>query len=248
MTGVSSKAAASKRGRAEPRPLCLEGDAVLLDIEGTLSPISFVRDVLFAYSRERLSAFVDAHRQDPVVADILAQTSSLAGGGDPVASLQRWQDRDEKIPPLKKLQGLIWADGYSAGAFRSPIFPDALAALTRWSAAGLPLHIYSSGSTQAQLLFFAHSTAGDLRALFSGHFDTEVGAKTEAASYALIAEKIGVTPGRIVFFSDNAKEIEAAQGTGMQAVHVVKDETHPVPGLRGIASFDRVEITRQSGS
>ncbi|MCC7253150.1 acireductone synthase [Hyphomicrobium sp.] len=240
--------AASKRRHAKPRPLSLEGEAVLLDIEGTLGSISFVRDVLFAYSRERLSAFVETHREDPVVGDILAQASSLAGGGDAVAALQRWQDRDEKVPPLKKLQGLIWEDGYSTGAFQSPIFPDALAALKRWNSAGLPLYIYSSGSTQAQLLFFAHSTAGDLRALFSGHFDTDVGAKTEAASYALIAAQIGVTPGRIIFFSDNAKELEAAQSAGLQVLHVVKEDTRPVPGLRRMENFDRVEIRRQSSA
>lgn len=240
--------AASNGRQVEPRPLCLAGDVVLLDIEGTLSPISFVRDVLFAYSRERLPAFLDAHGEDPVVRDILAQASSLAGGGDPVAALQRWQDGDEKIPPLKKLQGLIWEDGYRGGAFRSPIFPDALAALGRWNAAGLPLYIYSSGSTQAQLLFFAHSAAGDLRALFSGHFDTDVGAKTEAASYARIAGQIGMAPGRIVFFSDSPGELEAARSAGLQAVQVVKDETRPAPGLPGIADFERVEINRQPGS
>lgn len=245
MTVNSSKVAASKRRRAKPRPLRLEGDVVLLDIEGTLSPISFVRNVLFAYSRERLSAFIDARRRDPVVGDILAQASSLSGGGDPVASLQRWQDGDEKIPPLKKLQGLIWEDGYSTGAFQSPIFPDALAALRRWHAAGLPLYIYSSGSTQAQLLFFAHSAAGDLRPLLSGHFDTDVGAKTEAASYALVTAQIGMAPGRIIFFSDSPKELEAARSAGLQAVHVVKDETPPVAGLPRIERFDQVEIARQ---
>ncbi|WP_083567044.1 acireductone synthase [Hyphomicrobium sp. CS1GBMeth3] len=236
--------------RLEPstqRPLRLEADAVLLDIEGTLSPISFVRDVLFAYSRERLLAFVDSHREDSAIGDILAQASRIDGGDDPIAALQRWQDRDEKIPPLKKLQGMIWEDGYRSGAFQSPIFPDAIAALTRWSAEGLPLYIYSSGSTKAQLLFFAHSAEGDLRDLFSGYFDTDIGAKTEAASYAQIAGHIDVLPRRIVFFSDNAKELEAARIAGLAVVHVVKDETQPTPAFPSVSDFADIDIARRAG-
>lgn len=225
----------------------LAGEAVLLDIEGTISPVAFVRDVLFPYARARLAPFVAAHKDDPAVAAILAQASALADGGDPVAALTEWQDRDEKIAPLKKLQGLIWDAGYRSGAFRSPIFPDALAAFQRWTADGLALHVYSSGSLKAQDLFFTHSAAGDLRPVFSGHFDTDVGPKTDAASYARIADKIAVAPARIVFFSDNAKELEAARTAGLQVVHVVKDDTAPAPGLPWIADFHEVDIRSTVG-
>lgn len=225
----------------------LAGEAVLLDIEGTISPVAFVRDVLFPYARARLAPFVAAHKDDPAVAAILAQASALADGSDPVAALTEWQDRDEKIAPLKKLQGLIWDAGYRSGAFRSPIFPDALAAFQRWTADGLALHVYSSGSLKAQDLFFTHSAAGDLRPVFSGHFDTDVGPKTDAASYARIADKIAVAPARIVFFSDNAKELEAARTAGLQVVHVVKDDTAPAPGLPWIADFHEVDIRSTVG-
>jgi enolase-phosphatase E1 len=237
---------ATARARATHRPRHLEAEAVLLDIEGTLSPISFVRDVLFGYSRAHLGQFLDSHRESAEVRAILDQAAALAGGGDPVAALQRWQDRDEKAPPLKKLQGLIWEEGYRSGAFQSPIFSDAFSALKRWSAEGLPLYIYSSGSAKAQLLFFAHSVEGDLRDLFSGHFDTDMGAKTEAASYARIAGHINVRPERIVFFSDNAKELEAARVAGLEIVHVVKDDTRPEPGLPQISGFAEIEIVRRA--
>lgn len=226
--------------------LPLEGEVVLLDIEGTISPISFVRDVLFPYAREHLSAFIDAHGDDPVVIDILARASDLAAGEDPIVALKRWQDRDEKIPPLKKLQGLIWEAGYRSGAFCSHLFPDALDALERWTSAGLRLYVYSSGSIQAQDLFFAHNAAGDLRPLFFGHFDTDIGSKVERASYMRVAERIGEPPDRIVFFSDNAKELEAARSAGFQVVHVIKDGTRPSPDLMQITNFDQVDITRPS--
>ena len=223
----------------------IDADLVLLDIEGTISPLSFVRDVLFAYSRERLKAFVADHRGDAVVETLLEQAASLSGGADPVAALADWQDRDVKAPPLKKLQGLIWEAGFRSGAFQSPIFPDALASLKRWYAERWTLAIYSSGSVQAQLLFFEHTIAGDLRPLFSRHFDTDIGPKIEPASYTRIAGEIGTQPNRIVFFSDVPKELKAAQTAGLQVVHVLKDGTQPDPGFAGISDFSEISLVRK---
>ncbi len=225
-------------------PRRFDAEAVLLDIEGTISSLSFVRDVLFAYSRRRLADFVAGHRDDPIVAKILEDAAERAGGADPIAALEGWQDRDEKVPPLKKLQGLIWESGYREGAFQSPIFPDALAALKRWKAAGLPLYIYSSGSVAAQELFFRYNEAGDLRPLFSGNYDTDIGSKIEAQSYRRIADAIGAAPGAIVFFSDNARELEAARSAGLEVVHVVKDSTPPDPRFFAIEDFSHVDLRK----
>ncbi|MGD0632944.1 MAG: acireductone synthase [Beijerinckiaceae bacterium] len=217
-------------------------NAVLLDIEGTISPVAFVRDVLFAYSRDHLVAFAAEHRGTPAVAAILSEAAALANGGDPVAALMGWQDRDEKIPPLKKLQGLIWESGYRSGAYRGYLFPDALAALTRWKAAGLPLYIYSSGSVQAQNLFFGYNEAGDIRPLFSGYYDTEVGAKTDPAAYSRIAGEIGMLPHHILFLSDNPRELEAAHSAGLQVAQVIKDGTRRDDRYPGITNFSGVDI------
>lgn len=234
--------------RADPSSgsaiLRIEADVVLLDIEGTISPVSFVRDILFPYSRDRLQEFIAANSASPVVKGILAQAAELAEGGDPVAALIDWQARDIKAPPLKKLQGLVWKSGYRSGAFRSPIFPDALLALKQWKANGLRLYIYSSGSVQAQLLFFEFSADGDLRPLFSGHFDTDTGSKVEAFSYRRISERIDAAPNSIVFFSDSAKELVAALAAGLQTVHVVKDGTASHPDFTGISDFCQIAVTR----
>jgi len=223
--------------------LRFDADVVLLDIEGTISPLSFVRDVLFPYSRERLAAFIAANRGDPDVEKILEQARSLAGG-DPIVALNTWQDQDVKAPPLKKLQGLIWEKGYRTGALRSPIFPDALSAIRRWKAAGLRLYVYSSGSVEAQLLFFEFSTAGDLRPLFSGHYDTDVGAKVEPASYVRIAEQIGVRLDRILFFSDSSNELTAAHASGLQIALVTRDGNVSGSAFPEISDFCEVEIAR----
>ncbi|BCP55505.1 enolase-phosphatase E1 [Kaistia sp. 32K] len=218
-------------------------DVVLLDIEGTISSQSHVTNVLYAYLRERLPAYVAEHRDDPVIQKILADTIALSGTDeDPVETLLGWLAEDKKAPPLKKIQGLIWEHGYAEGAFTGHIFDDALAALQRWHAAGVPLYIFSSGSIQSQVQFFQFNQAGDLRSLFNGHFDTDTGAKVETASYGKIAEAIGVAPERLLFFSDNPRELVAATAAKLPVVHVLREDTAPDARFPEIRSFDEVEL------
>jgi enolase-phosphatase E1 len=239
---VSAETTQALAPSPESPSLRIAATAVLLDIEGTLSPISFVQDVLFPYSKAKLRDYLSAHAYDPAVVAILAQARDLSGAADAIAALENWQANDVKAPPLKKLQGMIWDSGYRSRAFASPIFPDVLAALRRWRADGLKLYIYSSGSVQAQHLFFEFTKEGDLRSLFEDYFDTDVGAKTDRASYLRIAEKIGSTPQEIVFFSDNVKELEAARDAGLATVHVLKDGTPNSPDFPGISDYSAIAI------
>jgi enolase-phosphatase E1 len=186
--------------------------AILLDIEGTTSSIAFVAEVLFPYARERLPAYVAAHREE--VAPILAEVP----GDDPVATLIEWIDEDRKATPLKTLQGMIWAEGYADGNLKGHVYPDTPEALARWQAKGVPVYIYSSGSVQAQKLIFGHSVAGDLTPMLSGYFDTQVGGKREMESYVRIAQSIDLAPEQILFVSDIYEEILAAQAAGLQAL------------------------------
>jgi enolase-phosphatase E1 len=203
--------------------------AVLTDIEGTTSSISFVKDVLFPYARAHLPAFVRAHADEPAVQEALAQTAREAGlpsGADRetlIAVLLRWIDEDRKVTPLKALQGMVWEDGYAQRAFVAHMYPDAVAALQRWRAAGLELYVYSSGSVQAQRLYFIHTDHGDLSGLFSGHFDTVIGPKREAESYARIAAAIALPATEIVFLSDVEAELDAARAAGLGTVWVQRE-------------------------
>ena len=199
--------------------------AILTDIEGTTSSITFVTETLFPYARARMADYVAAHPE--TVVDV--------PGDDPVATLLGWMDVDAKETPLKALQGLIWGEGYADGTLRGHIYPDAVAALRRWHAAGLALYVFSSGSIAAQKLIFGHSIAGDLTPLFSGYFDTTTGPKRAAASYAKIADAIGLSVGDILFLSDTPAEIAAARDAGMAALLIDRD------GNAGdISSFDEV--------
>ncbi len=223
-------------------PSAIHAAAALIDIEGTISPTSFVRDTLFGYSRGRIAGYVRAKAGVSEVAEILEATRALAPDRDPVAVLEEWQAHDIKAPPLKALQGLIWESGYASGAFVSPIFPDALAALKRWRAAGVSLYVYSSGSRRAQDLFFRHNEAGDIRRLFSGFFDTGVGPKVERGSYVAIGRAIGTAPDAIVFVSDSASELRAAESAGLQVAQAVKETELAEPRWPAVADFSKLDV------
>ena len=195
--------------------------AILTDIEGTTSSITFVKDVLFPYARERLPAFIATHADKPEVQHWLHEAARDAGlvsasQAEMIALLQRWIDEDRKATPLKALQGMIWEDGYRNGEFRAHMYPDVAPKLREWKSGNLDLYVYSSGSVPAQKLFFGFSEAGDLTPLFSGYFDTEIGAKREAGSYQHILSAIGRGGNETLFLSDVPEELDAARAAGMR--------------------------------
>ncbi|HZP67191.1 MAG TPA: acireductone synthase [Rudaea sp.] len=201
--------------------------AVVTDIEGTTSSISFVKDVLFPYARKRLPAFVVTHADRPEVRHWLHETAKEAGfvsaeQHEIIELLQRWIDEDRKATPLKALQGMIWEEGYASGAFRAHVYPEVAQKLEEWKKQGVDLYVYSSGSVEAQKLFFGHCEAGDLTPLFSGYFDTETGPKRDAESYRRIAAAIGVPAGDALFLSDVVEELDAARAAGFRTTLVAR--------------------------
>ena len=206
---------------------------ILTDIEGTAGSISFVREVLFPYARRELPRFVRERGKEPEVRRWLDQVATEHGAmcedAMIVETLQGWIDEDRKHTALKALQGLIWTDGYERADFTAHVYPDAVEGLRRWHAEGHPQAVYSSGSVPAQKMFFGHSDAGDLLPLFDAFFDTEVGGKREAASYARIAEELGREPGSILFLSDVVAELDAAREADLRTVLVVRSEHYPQP-------------------
>ncbi len=198
---------------------------VLLDVEGTVGDVTFVQRVLFPYARERMASFVARHASAPEVEPILAEAARLAGvAADDrdaiVRALLSWSDANAKVGPFKALQGVIWRDGYAQGALRAPVYDDVPVSLRAWRESGVTVAIYSSGSVLAQRLYFASSSAGDLTPLLTAYFDTAVGAKGDAESYARIAAALGVVVGDVCFFSDAPAEVDAARAAGMTAVRV----------------------------
>ena len=201
--------------------------AILTDIEGTTTPIAFVKEVLFPYARARIADFIVVHAQEPAVATARAEIAAAVGCAVTddallARTLVNWIDQDSKATSLKLLQGMLWADGYANGELHATVYPDAARQLRAWQAAGKQLHVYSSGSVQAQKLLFGHSDQGSLLALFSGYFDTAIGAKREPASYTRIAQAVGETTSEILFLSDVPAELDAARAAGMQTCWIVR--------------------------
>ncbi|WP_330303365.1 MULTISPECIES: acireductone synthase [unclassified Streptomyces] len=231
-------------------------DSVVLDIEGTTSATGFVVDVLYPYSRSRFGAVLSERSGDPDVLRAVAQVRELIGEPDADAvrvekALNEWLDEDRKATPLKTLQGLIWSEGFARGELVSHFYDDVVPALRRWHAAGVRLHVYSSGSVAAQRAWFRSSPEGDLLPLVEGLYDTEnAGPKQEPESYATIAAAIGAAPGRILFLSDRPGELDAARAAGWQAVGVRRPGEpyyeqgvgdHPEAG-----TFDAITIARST--
>lgn len=200
---------------------------VLLDVEGTTTPIDFVTGVLFPFARRRLRGFLGARARDADVAGDLALLRSdhaaerLRGESPPpaedAAAFAEWlMDRDRKAPGLKALQGRLWEEGYRSGELRSIVYDDVPGALALWRRDGLRIAIYSSGSVLAQRLLFAHTAAGDLTPLLDAYFDTTTGPKKEPASYRRIATLMELDPASILFVSDVPQELDAALAAGFR--------------------------------
>lgn len=221
--------------------------AVVVDIEGTVGSIRFVKDVLFPYARARLRDYVRAHHAEPAVARQLQAVAAESGlPADDVEALagqlERWSDEDRKVTPLKALQGLIWEGGYRSGELVAHLYPDAIAALRRWAAAGLPAYVYSSGSIAAQRLYFRHTEAGDLTPLLHGYFDTTTGPKQSAYAYRAIAQAIGAPAAGLAFLSDVRAELAAAREAGWQAIQVRRAPDPVDPCEPWIATFDQLDF------
>ena len=221
--------------------------AIVTDIEGTTSSLSFVKDVLFPYARAHLADFVRQHQQDEAVRTLLEDVSTVVGAPldieQSIAQLVAWIDADQKITPLKSLQGLIWDAGYQQGDFKGHVYADAVQGLQQWHQQGLALYVYSSGSVQAQKLLFGYSEAGDLTSLFSGYFDTHIGGKREAVSYQRIADAIAVPPENIVFLSDIVEELDAARQAGFDTRWLIRETAIPAQAAHvAVANFDAIRF------
>jgi len=211
---------------------------ILLDIEGTTTPVTFVYQTLFPYASRKVESYLREHDHDPEIQSLIQELrgqheADERNGLEPPA----WQDhpeearlrssvaygqwliaRDSKCTPLKSLQGKIWQQGFTSGELRGEVYPDVPVAFERWRRQKRIICIYSSGSVLAQQNLFRTTTSGDLTSYITAFFDTRVGAKSEVESYKKIAASLSHAPQQFLFISDATKEVEAARSAGMQAI------------------------------
>jgi enolase-phosphatase E1 len=206
---------------------------ILTDIEGTTTSVSFVYEVLFPYFRENIHKTIELQHLKSVQ-EVFSQTiqwvkdtenRTISTPSEIIEVLNQWSQEDKKITPLKTLQGILWEEAYTSGTIQGHVYDDVASALKRWKEKGIQLGVFSSGSIAAQKLIFGYSVAGDLTPYFSAYFDTSTGGKREAATYQLIAEKLGILASEILFLSDITEELQAAASAGLQTIQLVRDET-----------------------
>lgn len=246
---------------------------LVLDIEGTTTPITFVKDILFPYIKEHLEDHLSAHweedecKQDVHLLKKQIEEDIRQHRACPVHELDQtvhtdeekairevmeivlWQmASDRKTTALKQLQGHMWRAAYAAGRIRGEVYQDVVPSIRRWRHQGLRVYIYSSGSVEAQKLLFGYSVEGDVLDLFDGHFDTNIGAKVESKSYERIAERIGCQPEEITFLTDVTREAKAAEDAGLNVVVVVRQGNMELTEEEKahynlITSFSQLEVT-----
>lgn len=226
--------------------------ALLLDIEGTTTPIAFVHEVLFSYARTHVKDFLSANSNSAEVsADVVLlreeQAADVSNGQQPpdsIAAYVEWLiERDRKSTGLKSLQGKIWRHGYVEGSLKSQVYADVAPAFERWREQGLSINIFSSGSVLAQQLLFAYTEAGDLTKFIDNYFDTNVGKKGEAESYRRIAEALKLPTNEILFVSDVVAELDAATEAGMSTLLSIRPGNPPQNNsdrYRSIHTFDEI--------
>src|SRR5262245_28197861 len=109
--------------------------AILLDIEGTTTPIDFVHKTLFPYAKEKIGDYVRENFAG-IGEEITQLKHEHAGENsyendfdetspDSVAAYLKFLiDVDRKSTPLKSLQGKIWQQGYENSELKGEVFDD----------------------------------------------------------------------------------------------------------------------------
>ena len=234
---------------------------ILLDIEGTTTPITFVTQVLYPYARTHLRSYLRRYGDSPQYLALIAafrqehQADERAGepvppwapaGADARPSVQAYaewlMDRDRKSPALKELQGYVWEEGYERGELVGQVYEDVPRALARWRGENVRLGIFSSGAVLAQRWLFRRSSAGDLSSFLHWYFNGHTGAKQDPGSYRRIAEEVGELPPDVLFVSDVVAELNAARTAGLGTVLSLRPGNLPQPphDHRVVTSFDEI--------
>ncbi len=216
--------------------------AILLDIEGTTTPIDFVHKTLFPFSKAKLGEFVSKNLPEMETEIVQLKKEYKTDFAEQIYGrnfdetqpetiinyLEFLIEADRKSTPLKSLQGKIWQKGYESGELRSEVFDDVPEAFERWKSENVLIAIYSSGSVLAQKLLFENTNHGDLTKYISAYFDTTTGAKKEKESYKIIAGSIDLPAEEMVFISDVPEELDAARNAGMQTILSVREGNAPI--------------------
>jgi enolase-phosphatase E1 len=237
--------APQKRSADEAESLLVDVRSIVFDIEGTTTPISFVKDTLFPYVRNNIETYLNKNFDNVDVQKAIAalrdqavkeKANDVEGvveipSGDAskedvvkavIGNVKQQMDADRKTTELKSLQGLLFKEAFESKQVKGELFEDVSPMLKMLAEEGFHLYVYSSGSVESQKLLFANSIQGNLTEIFSGYFDTTTGSKTDSSSYKKIAAEIKTEPKHILFLTDIPQEAEAAVTAGFRSALVIR--------------------------
>jgi enolase-phosphatase E1 len=227
----------------------IDCDYILMDIEGTTSSISFVKDVLFPYfllnidDINKLSNIKEVKYAFGEVLRIVKREENrdITTSEEVILELKKWSVQDLKITPLKTLQGILWQKGYQNGELLGHVYDDVPVMLENWNFLGKKMGIFSSGSVNAQKLLFSHSVKGNLSTYFSNYFDTNIGSKRDSDTYSVITKILALPSNRILFLSDVIEELAAAEKVGMKTIQI-KREGNMEDWKQSVADFSEIVL------
>ena len=223
--------------------------AIITDIEGTTTSISFVYDILFPYFRNNITQ-IDQLLDNDLVAKSITETQKIIKTetgktitqSEAIKQLKEWSLADRKIGPLKNIQGVIWEKGYETGEIKGHVYDDVPAALEKWKNQSVLLGIYSSGSAKAQQLLFGYSVNGNLNSYFKFNFDLNIGQKREVSSYQKIANELKMPSNNILFLSDIEEELDAAKEAGFKTIQLVREGTTASTKHTVVSTFSEINL------
>ncbi len=219
--------------------------AIVTDIEGTTTSLSFAKDVLLPYSYERVAAFLLMYHDEPDVAKILKELEASGEATSPFESinlLAQWIEEGKKTNSVKCIQSRIWELGYESGELKGHVYEDVAEVLKRWKYENFALYTFSSTSVPEQKMLFAHTVYGDLAKVFRGNFDLKTGGKKEVQSYVKIAQQIEFNPDEILYLSDSIDELDAAAHAGWHTLQLVRSDSVIRGRHKAVEDFYTIEI------
>jgi len=96
-------------------------------------------------------------------------------------------------------------------------------------------------------LICGHAEAGDFARLFQGFFDTRVGQKRAARSYADICRGANIQAGEFLFLSDVEAELDAAAEAGLMTCQLVRAADGTVASARHRVAGDFGQVAALFG-
>lgn len=226
-------------------------EAIIADVEGTITHIHFALQILIPFIKTHLRAFLtetwdqketkefvdrlrECVREEKVAGSRMPSIADSDSARDKlfesVLNNIIWQmDQNIKNASIKELHILSWIWGCKNKSLKGHVFDDVPEAFHKWKKEkNIKLYIFSSGMVVAQKLLLACSVYGNLEILIDGFFDSAFGSKKDPQSFKNIANNIHIQPKSILFLSDRPEEAKAAKSAGCQAVVVKRPANDPI--------------------